>query len=69
MTRTCRRNALQLRFRRYWRNPRSKCFAHQRVFDVADPAEIAIALNFALADGADGRRLPGAFDGFELAMR
>ena len=41
----------------------------KQVFDVAaDPAEIAVALG-ALADGADGLRLPGAFDGFELAMR
>ena len=39
------------------------------MFDVAaDPQEIALALG-ALATGARGLRLPGAFDGFELAMR
>ncbi len=41
----------------------------KRVFDLhADPTEIAIALG-KLATHAEGVRLPGAFDGFELAVR
>ncbi|HRE87197.1 MAG: DNA-3-methyladenine glycosylase 2 [Candidatus Accumulibacter phosphatis] len=41
----------------------------KRVFDVhADPWEIGAALG-RLAQGASGLRLPGAFDGFELAVR
>ncbi|MCM8580758.1 AlkA N-terminal domain-containing protein [Accumulibacter sp.] len=41
----------------------------RRVFDVhADPWEIGAALG-QLAQGSRGLRLPGAFDGFELAVR
>jgi AraC family transcriptional regulator, regulatory protein of adaptative response / DNA-3-methyladenine glycosylase II len=41
----------------------------KRVFDLhADPSEISSALG-TLADDASGVRLPGAFDGFELAVR
>lgn len=41
----------------------------KRLFDlVCDPAPIAAALG-ALAEGRPGLRLPGAFDGFELAVR
>jgi AraC family transcriptional regulator of adaptative response / DNA-3-methyladenine glycosylase II len=41
----------------------------KHVFDVhADPWEIGAALG-RLAQGASGLRLPGAFDGFELAVR
>jgi AraC family transcriptional regulator of adaptative response / DNA-3-methyladenine glycosylase II len=41
----------------------------RHVFDLAcDPGEIARALG-PLAAGAEGLRLPGAFDGFELAVR
>ncbi len=41
----------------------------RRLFDLAcDPAQIAAALG-PLAAGREGLRLPGAFDGFELAVR
>jgi AraC family transcriptional regulator, regulatory protein of adaptative response / DNA-3-methyladenine glycosylase II len=41
----------------------------KRVFDLhADPVEISAALG-TLAKNANGVRLPGAFDGFELAVR
>jgi AraC family transcriptional regulator, regulatory protein of adaptative response / DNA-3-methyladenine glycosylase II len=41
----------------------------KRLFDLAcNPAEIATALG-PLAQGRPGLRLPGAFDGFELAVR
>ena len=65
-----RRNALQLRFSAVLAKSSQQVLSRtKQVFDVAaDPAEIAVALG-ALADGADGLRLPGAFDGFELAMR
>jgi AraC family transcriptional regulator, regulatory protein of adaptative response / DNA-3-methyladenine glycosylase II len=65
-----KRNALQLRFSSKLASSTQAVLSRtKQVFDVAaDPAEIAAALG-ALADGAHGLRLPGAFDGFELAMR
>jgi AraC family transcriptional regulator, regulatory protein of adaptative response / DNA-3-methyladenine glycosylase II len=65
-----KRNALQLRFSsRLASSTQAVLSRTKQVFDVAaDPQEIAAALG-ALADGAHGLRLPGAFDGFELAMR
>lgn len=65
-----RRDALQLRFAATLATAAQAILSRtKQVFDVAaDPAEIASALG-TLADGAPGLRLPGAFDGFELAMR
>ncbi len=65
-----KRNALQLRFASKLASSTQIVLSRtKQVFDVAaDPQEIALALG-ALADGAHGLRLPGAFDGFELAMR
>lgn len=65
-----KRNALQLRFASTLASAAQAVLSRtKQVFDVAaDPQEIALALG-ALADGAHGLRLPGAFDGFELAMR
>lgn len=65
-----RRDALQLRFSAALAKSSQQVLSRSKqVFDVAaDPAEIAAVLG-ALADGAHGLRLPGAFDGFELAMR
>ena len=65
-----KRNALQLRFASKLAGSTQAVLSRtKQVFDVAaDPLEIALALG-QLADGAHGLRLPGAFDGFELAMR
>ena len=65
-----KRNALQLRFASALASSTQAVLSRtKQVFDVAaDPQEIALALG-ELADGAHGLRLPGAFDGFELAMR
>ncbi len=65
-----KRNALQLRFSSKLANSTQAVLSRtKQVFDVAaDPQEIALALGD-LAAGAHGLRLPGAFDGFELAMR
>ena len=65
-----RRNALQLRFSSKLASSTQAVLSRtKQVFDVAaDPQEIVAALG-ALAAGAHGLRLPGAFDGFELAMR
>ena len=65
-----RRDALQLRFAAALATAAQPILSRtKQVFDVAaDPAEIAGALG-ALVEGAPGLRLPGAFDGFELAMR
>ena len=65
-----KRNALQLRFSsRLASSTQAVLSRTKQVFDVAaDPQEIAAALG-ELAAGAHGLRLPGAFDGFELAMR
>lgn len=64
------RNALQLRFSSKLASSTQAVLSRtKQVFDVAaDPQEIALALG-ELATGAHGLRLPGAFDGFELAMR
>ena len=65
-----KRNALQLRFSSKLASSTQTVLSRtKQVFDVAaDPQEIALALG-ELAVGAHGLRLPGAFDGFELAMR
>ncbi len=65
-----KRNALQLRFSSKLASSTQAVLSRtKQVFDVAaDPLEIALALG-ELAKGAHGLRLPGAFDGFELAMR
>ncbi len=65
-----RRNALQLRFASTLATSAQQMLSRSKqVFDVAaDPQEITLALG-ELADGAPGLRLPGAFDGFELALR
>ncbi len=65
-----RRNALQLRFTAALAQATQSVLSRtKQVFDVAaDPQEITAALG-ALAEGAHGLRLPGAFDGFELALR
>ena len=65
-----KRNALQLRFSSKLASSTQAVLSRtKQVFDVAaDPQEIALALGD-LAAGAHGLRLPGAFDGFELAMR
>ncbi|MBL8309374.1 MAG: helix-turn-helix domain-containing protein [Burkholderiales bacterium] len=65
-----RRDALQLRFSAALAKASQRVLSRtKQVFDVAaDPAEIVSALG-PLSDGAPGLRLPGAFDGFELAMR
>ncbi len=65
-----KRNALQLRFSSKLASSTQAVLSRtKQVFDVAaDPQEIAAALG-ELAAGAPGLRLPGAFDGFELAMR
>lgn len=65
-----KRNALQLRFTSALaRATQSVLSRTKQVFDVAaDPQEISAALG-SLAEGAHGLRLPGAFDGFELALR
>jgi AraC family transcriptional regulator of adaptative response / DNA-3-methyladenine glycosylase II len=64
------RDALQLRFSADLAAATPRLLARtRRVFDVAaDPREIGASLG-ALASGAEGLRLPGAFDAFELAMR
>ena len=64
------KNALQLRFAASLAMATQAVLSRtKQVFDVAaDPQEISSALG-ALADGAPGLRLPGAFDGFELALR
>ena len=65
-----KRNALQLRFTaKLAQATQSVLSRTKQVFDVAaDPQEITAALG-ELAEGAHGLRLPGAFDGFELALR
>jgi AraC family transcriptional regulator, regulatory protein of adaptative response / DNA-3-methyladenine glycosylase II len=65
-----KRNALQLHFSSQLASSTQAVLSRtKQVFDVAaDPQEIALALG-ELATGAHGLRLPGAFDGFELAMR
>ena len=65
-----KRNALQLRFTAVLAQATQSVLSRtKQVFDVAaDPQEISVALG-ELADGAYGLRLPGAFDGFELALR
>ena len=65
-----KRNALQLRFSSKLASSTQAVLSRtKQVFDVAaDPQEIAAALG-ELATDAHGLRLPGAFDGFELAMR
>jgi AraC family transcriptional regulator, regulatory protein of adaptative response / DNA-3-methyladenine glycosylase II len=65
-----KRNALQLRFTAALAQATQSVLSRtKQVFDVAaDPQEISVALG-ELADGAHGLRLPGAFDGFELALR
>ena len=65
-----KRDGLQLRFSSKLANSTQAVLSRtKQVFDVAaDPQEIALALG-ELAAGAHGLRLPGAFDGFELAMR
>lgn len=64
------RHALQLRFAASLAPVTQTMLSRtKQVFDVAaDPQEIAAALGD-LAAGAPGLRLPGAFDGFELALR
>ncbi len=65
-----KRNALQLRFTAALAQATQSVLSRtKQVFDVAaDPQEISVALG-ELAEGAHGLRLPGAFDGFELALR
>ena len=65
-----KRNALQLRFTAALAQATQSVLSRaKQVFDVAaDPQEIAAVLG-KLAEGAHGLRLPGAFDGFELALR
>lgn len=65
-----RRHALQLRFSATLAAASQELLSLTRqAFDVgADPQEIAAVLG-ALAQGAEGLRLPGAFDAFELALR
>lgn len=64
------RHALQLRFSSALAAATPRLLARtRRVFDVAaDPREIGAGLG-ALAQGAKGLRLPGAYDAFELATR
>ena len=64
------RHALQLRFAGTLAAASQELLARTRqVFDLgADPAEIASVLG-TLAVGAEGLRLPGAYDAFELALR
>ena len=64
------RHALQLRFASRLAAASQELLARTRqVFDIAaDPGEIASVLG-SLAAGAEGLRLPGAYDAFELAMR
>ena len=64
------RNALQLRFTATLAQATQSVLSRtKQVFDVAaDPQEITAVLG-ELAAGATGLRLPGAFDGFELALR
>ncbi len=64
------KNALQLRFAASLASAMQAVLSRtKQVFDVAaDPQEICLALGD-LAVGAPGLRLPGAFDGFELALR
>jgi len=65
-----KRHALQLRFAATLAGVTQAVLSRTRqVFDVAaDPQEIGAALG-PLATGAEGLRLPGAFDPFELALR
>lgn len=65
-----KRHALQLRFASSLAAAAQAILARaKQVFDVAaDPREIGATLG-PLAAGAEGLRLPGAFDPFELAMR
>ena len=64
------RHALQLRFAAPLAAASQELLARTRqVFDLgADPAEIASVLG-TLAAGAEGLRLPGAYDAFELVLR
>jgi AraC family transcriptional regulator of adaptative response / DNA-3-methyladenine glycosylase II len=64
------KNALQLRFAASLAPATQAVLSRtKQVFDVAaDPQEISAALG-ELAASAPGLRLPGAFDGFELALR
>lgn len=64
------RNALQVTLSPAFAPVIAGVLSHvKRVFDVhADPWEIGAALG-RLAQGSSGLRLPGAFDGFELAVR
>lgn len=64
------RHALQLRFASALAPATQELLSRTRqVFDIAaDPTEIGAALG-PLAQGAEGLRLPGAFDAFELALR
>jgi len=65
-----RRHALQLRFASLLAGSTQTVLSRAKsVFDVAaDPQEISAALG-SLATDATGLRLPGGFDGFELALR
>ncbi|MCX7173563.1 MAG: helix-turn-helix domain-containing protein [Proteobacteria bacterium] len=65
-----KRHALQLRFASSLAGATQAVLSRtKQVFDVAaDPLEIGAALG-PLAAGAEGLRLPGAFDPFELALR
>jgi AraC family transcriptional regulator, regulatory protein of adaptative response / DNA-3-methyladenine glycosylase II len=64
------RNALKMRFASTLASASQEILSRTRqVFDVAaDPEEIGAVLG-QLAAGAEGLRLPGAFDAFELALR
>lgn len=70
VTRVPQRHALQLRFAATLAAASQELLSLTRqAFDVgADPQEIAAVLG-PLAQGAEGLRLPGAFDAFELALR
>ncbi|MBI5110169.1 MAG: helix-turn-helix domain-containing protein [Rhodocyclales bacterium] len=65
-----RRHALQLRISSELAAATPRLLARtRRVFDVAaDPQEIGAVL-VGLVNGAEGLRLPGAYDPFELSMR
>ena len=70
VTQLPQRHALQLRIASTLAHASQELLSRSRqVFDVgADPQEIAAALGTRAA-GAEGLRLPGAFDAFELALR
>ncbi|MBI3522989.1 MAG: helix-turn-helix domain-containing protein [Betaproteobacteria bacterium] len=70
VSRAPQRHALQLRFSAALAGMTQAVLSRaKQVFDVAaDPQEIGAALG-PLAAGAEGLRLPGGFDPFELALR